>query len=232
MSNNGYLISVINTIDDSKVHYRKSDNVLVIKKSEFNINNYYLIGKSTSKDAFYRYVNSFIKTNEEYIISTGFVTIEEVLVKLLNQHHLTISFAESCTGGLMASTIINISGASNIINESYVTYSNDSKMKLLGVEKATLDKYSVYSKETALEMAKGLYKISNSNVCVSITGLAGGTTYNQNDGSYDSCIIINYNGKEDIIEVSKHEKGLRNDVRKKRTNYVFYRIIKALKSIL
>ena len=232
LNNNGYLIKIINTIDHAKVHYNNTDDFLVIKKSEFNINNYYLIAKSTNKEAFNQYVNSFIKSNEEYIISEGFDSIEETLVKLLNKYNLTISFAESCTGGLMASSIINVSGASNILKESYVTYSDESKMKILGVKRNTLNEYSVYSKEVAYEMAKGLFSVSKSNICISITGLAGGSSYNQNDGSYNACIIINNNSKQHIIEIEKREKGIRNEVRKKQVNYVFYRIILALKSIL
>ena len=232
LDNNGYFVKVINTIDHSKVHYKNSNDVLVIKKTEYNVNNYYLIGRSTKKDQFNKYVNEFLSVNEEYIISLGFDSIEEVLVNLLYKNNLTISFAESCTGGLMASTLINISGASNVIKESYVTYSDDAKMKVLGVKENTLSEYSVYSKETAYEMAKGLSNITKSTINVSITGLAGGNGYNQNDGSYDACIIINYNDNEQVIQINKREKGTRNDVRKKQVNFVFYTIIKALKSIL
>ncbi len=232
MSNNGYLGKVINTIDDNKVHYNSCEDILVIKTSEYNINKYYIIGKTNNKRQFNLFVDEFNAINEEYIISYDFESVEEVLVKLLKEYNLTISFAESCTGGLMASTLINVSGASDVIKESYVTYSDAAKMKILNVQKDTLYEFSVYSKETALEMAKGLSEITNAKVNVSITGLAGGNSFNHNDGSYDSCIIINYNDKQTITQISKHEKGTRNDVRKKQVNYVFYRIIKALKSIL
>ncbi len=229
LSNNGYLVRVINTIDDNKVHYNHSDDILVIKKSDFNINSYYIIGKTSNKELFKSYINDFVKLNKVFIISEGFSTIEEVLVELLLKHNLTISFAESCTGGLMAATLINVSGASNVINESYVTYSDDAKKKILGVSKNTIEKFSVYSKETAYEMAKGLSLISKSNISVSITGLAGGTIYHAGDGSYNACIILNINGKKEIIELEKHEKGTRNEVRKRQVNYLFYQIIKALR---
>ena len=229
LSNNGYLVRVINTIDDNKVHYNHSDDILVIKKSDFNINSYYIIGKTSNKELFKSYINDFVKLNKVFIISEGFSTIEEVLVELLLKHNLTISFAESCTGGLMAATLINVSGASNVINESYVTYSDDAKNKILGVSKNTIEKFSVYSKETAYEMARGLSLISKSNISVSITGLAGGTIYHTGDGSYNACIILNINGKKEIIELEKHEKGTRNEVRKRQVNYLFYQIIKALR---
>ena len=229
LSNNGYLVRVINTIDDNKVHYNHSNDILVIKKSDFNINSYYIIGKTSNKELFKSYINDFVKLNKVFIISEGFSTIEEVLVELLLKHNLTISFAESCTGGLMAATLINVSGASNVINESYVTYSDDAKNKILGVSKNTIEKFSVYSKETAYEMARGLSLISKSNISVSITGLAGGTIYHTGDGSYNACIILNINGKKEIIELEKHEKGTRNEVRKRQVNYLFYQIIKALR---
>ena len=165
-------------------------------------------------------------------ISFDSETIEQALVKLLKKNSLTISFAESCTGGLMASTVINISGASDVLKESYVTYSNEAKHKILNVKNKTIEQFTVYSKEVAVEMARGLATISKANVCVSITGLAGGATVNSSDGTYDACIIINYNSKEYIISFRKRELGKRNDVRKRQVNYVFYRIISALKGIL
>lgn len=232
LSNNGYLVNVVNTICDSKVRYKSIDDVLVIKKSEYNINSYYFIGKSNKKILFKKYVKDFLDINDLFILSEGNVSVEEVLVKILIKHNLTISFAESCTGGLMAATLINVSGASSVLKESYVTYSDDAKNKILGVNKNTIDEFSVYSKETAFEMAKGLSMVSKSNVCVSITGLAGGSSYQPGDGSYHSCIIVNYNDKEVVVELDKHEKGTRNDVRRKQVNYVFYQVIKVLRGIL
>ena len=232
MSKNGFLVKVFKTIENNNIHYNESENVLVIKKSDLNINTYYVIGKSKKKKEFDKFIEEFNINNYDYLVSNGFGSIEQDLVNLLKKYNLTISFAESCTGGLMASTLINVSGSSDVIKESYITYSEDAKMKILGVKKATLDEYSVYSKETAYEMAQGLSSITKSNVCVSITGLAGGNSYNASDGKFNSCIIINYDNQEHVINLFKVEKGLRNDVRKKQVNYVFYQIIKALKEIL
>ena len=106
--------------------------------------------------------------------------IEKNLVEKLKEKKYKISFAESCTGGLLSSTIINVSGSSSVIEESYITYSEDAKMKLLDVKKETLDKYTVYSKEVAQEMCEGLYEKTKSDVCVSITGQAGGSEYEEN----------------------------------------------------
>lgn len=99
--------------------------------------------------------------------------MENIVVSLLNKHKLTISFAESCTCGLLASKIGNVPGASSVFNESYVTYANDAKIKLLGVKEKTLQSCGAVSEETAKEMAEGLHKTSGADICVSVTGIAG-----------------------------------------------------------
>tara|TARA_B100002051_G_C16649431_1_gene593120 strand:- start:243 stop:713 length:471 start_codon:yes stop_codon:yes gene_type:complete len=95
------------------------------------------------------------------------------LVKLLTKKKLTISFAESCTGGLLSSSITSISGSSKIFDMGLVVYSNISKTKLLKVPKRTIDKYGSVSHQTCLSMVKNLSKISKSDISISITGVAG-----------------------------------------------------------
>ena len=95
------------------------------------------------------------------------------IVKLLTSKGLTVSFAESCTGGLLSSSITSISGSSKVFNMGLVTYSNNAKIKLLKVPKKTIAKYGAVSHETCLSMVKNLSKISKSNISISITGVAG-----------------------------------------------------------
>ena len=95
------------------------------------------------------------------------------LVKLLTKKKLKISFAESCTGGLLSSSITSISGSSKVFTIGLVTYSNQAKIKLLKVNKKTILKYGAVSYETCLSMVKNLSKISKTNISVSITGVAG-----------------------------------------------------------
>ena len=97
------------------------------------------------------------------------------IVKLLTSKGLTVSFAESCTGGLLSSSITSISGSSKVFNMGLVTYSNNAKVKLLKVPKKTINKYGAVSYETCLSMVKNLSKISKSNISISITGVAGPT---------------------------------------------------------
>ena len=99
--------------------------------------------------------------------------MEFELVNILKNKGLTISFAESCTCGLLASKIGNVPGASSVFNESYVTYANASKMKILGVKRDTLENYGAVSWQTALEMSEGVRKISDSDIGIGITGIAG-----------------------------------------------------------
>ena len=95
------------------------------------------------------------------------------LVKKLTLKKLKISFVESCTGGLLASSITSISGASKIFNLSLVTYSNQAKIKFLKINKNIIKKYGAVSHECCLEMVNNLSKISKANINVSITGIAG-----------------------------------------------------------
>ena len=92
---------------------------------------------------------------------------------MLTKKKLKISFAESCTGGLLASTVTSISGASKIFSLGLITYSNQSKVKILKVNKNIIKKYGAVSHECCLSMVNNLSKISNANINVSITGIAG-----------------------------------------------------------
>ena len=95
------------------------------------------------------------------------------LIKMLTKKKFKISLAESCTGGLLASTITSISGASKVFNLGFVTYSNQAKTKVLKVNKNIIKKYGAVSHECCSAMVKNLSKISKANINVSITGIAG-----------------------------------------------------------
>ena len=95
------------------------------------------------------------------------------LIRILTKKKLKISFAESCTGGLLASFITSISGASKVFNLGLITYSNQAKIKFLKVNKNIIRKYGAVSHECCYAMVKNLSKISKANINVSITGIAG-----------------------------------------------------------
>ncbi len=99
--------------------------------------------------------------------------LSQKIVKILRKKRLKISFAESCTGGLLSNTITSISGSSKVFTIGLVTYSNQSKINLLKVPKNIIRKHGAVSYEACLTMVKNLSKISKTNISVSITGIAG-----------------------------------------------------------
>ena len=99
--------------------------------------------------------------------------LPQKIVRLLRKKRLKVSFAESCTGGLLSSTITSISGSSKVFTLGLITYSNHSKINILKVPKKIIIKYGAVSYETCLSMVKNLNKISKTNISVSITGVAG-----------------------------------------------------------
>ena len=107
----------------------------------------------------------------------------------LMDNNLSISTAESCTGGMLSSRIINISGISKCFKQGYITYSNESKINVLGVNNTTLEKYGAVSEQTAIEMAKCAAVISNSDIGISTTGIAG-----PNGGSDEKPVGLVYIG--------------------------------------
>jgi len=100
-------------------------------------------------------------------------TLSEKIVNKLIKKKLSISFAESCTGGLLSSKITSISGSSKVLSLSLIAYSNQSKINILKVPTKVIKKYGSVSKQVCLSMVKNIYRISNSDISLSITGIAG-----------------------------------------------------------
>ncbi len=111
---------------------------------------------------------------EEYIYSTeDDVTLEKSVVDLLAANGLTVSCAESCTGGMLSARLINVAGVSDVYKSGYITYSNKAKRRILGVKKSLLDKNGAVSREVAKAMAEGVAEVAKADVAVAITGIAG-----------------------------------------------------------
>ena len=128
------------------------------------------------------------------------MSLEEKIVSELQKRGYTITTAESCTGGLLAGRILNVSGASAVYNEGHITYSNEAKERLLGVSHDTLERYGAVSSQTATEMAEGAARVANANVGLSTTGIAGpggGTTEKPVGLVYVGCCI---NGEVTVEE--------------------------------
>lgn len=101
------------------------------------------------------------------------VTLEESVIRLLEEKKMTVTTAESCTGGKLSGRLLNVSGASGVYNEGYITYANASKEKILGVKHETLETYGAVSEQTAAEMALGAAKAADADAALSVTGIAG-----------------------------------------------------------
>ncbi len=149
-------------------------------------------------------------------------TLEDSVCKLLIEKNITISTAESCTGGLLAGRLINYSGISKVFKEGFVTYSNESKIERLGVDKKIIEKFGAVSSETALEMAKGLYKKTGADICISVTGIAGpnGGTPEKPVGLIYASIL--YKGVHYPISINRY--GDRQNVREGTVNKILTEI--------
>lgn len=101
------------------------------------------------------------------------MTLEEQVVKKLTDKKYHISFAESCTAGICCATLANVSGASSVLDMSFVTYANEAKISLLGVSAETIERFGVVSESVAGQMASGAAERANCSVGVGVTGVAG-----------------------------------------------------------
>jgi nicotinamide-nucleotide amidase len=137
----------------------------------------------------------------EFIYSTEDEELVEVVGRLLMEKEVSVSCAESCTGGLFAGALTSITGISKVFDRGLVTYSNRAKVEELGVSPETLEEFGAVSRETALEMARGLKDVTGSRLCVSITGIAGpdgGTEIKPVGLSYVGTVL---DGRESVTEI-------------------------------
>ena len=164
----------------------------------------------------------------EYVYSTDNEELADVVANMLLDKNITISCAESCTGGLFAGTLINTDGISKVFDRGIVTYSNEAKIKELGVKAETLDTFGAVSPEIAAEMAEGIRAKTGTDMAVSVTGIAG-----PGGGSADKpvglvYIGIAYDGKTDVVKAQ-----MRNVTRNWNRNYavlnMLYEIYKRIK---
>lgn len=100
-------------------------------------------------------------------------SLANTVVELLKEAHMTMTTVESCTGGLLSSTLVDVPGVSEVLNQAYVTYANEAKEALVGVRKETLEAYGAVSEQTAREMAEGGAAAAGAQAALSVTGIAG-----------------------------------------------------------
>ena len=147
--------------------------------------------------------------------------VDKIILRLIKKK-ISVSIAESCTGGLISSSITKISGASKIFSCGIISYSNNSKFKYLSVSKKTLNKFGAVSSNVAEEMVDGLYKIEKAKITISTTGIAG-----PKGGSIKKPVGLVYIGlkfKNKNYIYKKIFIGSRIDVQRKTKNFVFKKI--------
>lgn len=138
-------------------------------------------------------------------------SIESVVIALLKEKKLTLAVAESCTGGLVSSTLVSVPGASEVFKEAIVAYSNEAKIKHLGVDAPMIEKHGAVSEIVAKQMALGVAKFSGTNIGISTTGVAGpgGGTEEKPVGLVYVAVAINGNVKADKYYINSSREGIR-----------------------
>lgn len=166
----------------------------------------------------------------EYVYSQDNEDLKDVVGRLLISKNITVSCAESCTGGLFAGTLTDIPGISCVFDRGIVTYSNKAKMEELGVKEDTLETFGAVSSQTAAEMAQGLAEKTGSDLCISVTGIAGPDGGSLRKPVGTAYVGIRWKGNTEIIKIQR-----RNVNRKWNRNYavlsMLYEIYKRISAI-
>lgn len=139
---------------------------------------------------------------EGYVTIEGDIPLPEYVIGMLIERGITVSSAESCTGGNFAGLFTSIAGASRVFNRGYVTYSNEAKVEDLGVKEEVINKYGAVSTQVCREMAEAVYRKTNSDVCVSVTGVAGPSVSKKPPGLI--YIGVCYKGNTEVFELNTH----------------------------
>lgn len=171
--------------------------------------------------------NDIVTRLGEYVIGYNEDKLEDQILKCLKQHNFTVATVESCTGGLLAGTLVNCSGISAYFQEGMVTYSNEAKTKLVGVKTETLNRVGAVSEETAREMAEGVRRVTGADIGLSTTGIAGPT--GGTDKKPVGLVYIGIALPEETYVYELRLKGTRQQVREKTVQTVLYELYKLLK---
>jgi len=184
--------------------------------------------RSGNDQAFTAALSEFRALMEDYLIGADGLTIEEAVINLLKSKGYKVSVAESCTGGMLASFLVNVPGASDVFHEGFVTYSNEAKMKYLGVRKETLDRFGAVSEEVVREMVEGIKRRNGAEARIAISGIAGpgGGTAEKPVGLVHYAIGF----KDEVIAEAKIFKGNREQIRRRTCLWVLYRLFCLLKA--
>ncbi|NLH36934.1 MAG: competence/damage-inducible protein A [Thermotogaceae bacterium] len=171
------------------------------------------------KDSIDRICDRLIPMLGDSVYALDDSDMQDVVYKLLKDNGLTVSFAESCTGGLISSTFVDIPGVSDVYKGGVITYSNESKMKILGVAQETLEKHGAVSEECVREMADGCKRLFNSSFAVAVSGIAGPSGGSEEKPVGTVCIALATPTK--IISSTHLLRGDRNSIRRRSMLFSF-----------
>lgn len=176
-------------------------------------------GPISLKDSIDRICDRLIPMLGDSVYALDDSDMQDVVYKLLKDNGLTVSFAESCTGGLISSTFVDIPGVSDVYKGGVITYSNESKMKILGVAQETLEKHGAVSEECVREMADGCKRLFNSSFAVAVSGIAGPSGGSEEKPVGTVCIALATPTK--IISSTHLLRGDRNSIRRRSMLFSF-----------
>lgn len=154
------------------------------------------------------------------------VLVEERIVKKLKEKGWQIVCAESCTGGMIASTLVNVAGVSQVLGESYVTYANSAKERLLGVSGDTLEKQGAVSRQVAEQMARGAAKKAGAQAAIAVTGIAG-----PDGGTPDKPVGLVFIGcfvNGEVVVTENHFEGNRLEIRQQTVKTALLQLLDCL----
>ena len=155
--------------------------------------------------------------------------LEEQVIAKLREHQLKITTAESCTGGLIAATLVNVAGASYVLDEGYITYSNEAKRRLLGVEEEALKEYGAVSRQVAEQMAEGAARAAGADAALAATGIAG-----PDGGTKEKPVGLVYIGcylKGRTVVTKNYFTGSRSEVRRQTVEAAFKLLLDCMKEM-
>lgn len=182
---------------------------------------------SVSKSVFDRAYRAVVKRLQDYIYALEDISLAERLYHLLKLRRMKIAVAESFTGGGISAELVKISGVSEVYFEGLNTYSNQSKIRRLGVDEFVLNTYGAVSRETAAQMAQGLIASGNCDVSVATTGIAGPKSDNSKKPVGLAYIAVGSREGADVYEFNF--SGSREEITKTAINYALYAVFKKIK---
>ena len=187
-----------------------------------------IINQSESEVVFQEILNKIEVIAKDAIYADCDTSLEECVVRLATTKNLKVAVAESLTGGLVCASIVNVSGASNVLYEGFVTYASQAKVRRLHVKSTTIDTYGAVSKETCEEMVQGLLANKEIQIAVSTTGCAG-----PNSDEFGTKVGLVYVGvgSQKGIEVKEcHLDGNRETIRKMAANMALFMLLNLVKN--